>query len=318
MYRIKQLPEDFIVTEINEKPLGGSGNYTYFLLKKRNVTTEGGIRRVAGRLNLPRTLFGYAGTKDKVAVTEQLCCVKAKIRDMQLGDVGIRVVGRGDTPISLGDLTGNSFVIKIRNIDRKPRHIDRIVNYFDSQRFGVNDDNQLIGRSILRGNFRAAVERVVSSQHKTDVKDYLASHPHDFVGALRTLPKHTLLLYIHAYQSYLWNECARDCVQKNAMTQDATLPLVGFGTEYNDDFVERTLSDLLEKDGLSLRDFVVRSIPELSSEGTQRNVFADVNDLEIGGLEEDELNSGMKMCTVSFWLSKGSYATVVISSMFGS
>ena len=46
-------------------------------------------------------------------------------------------------------------------------------------------------------------------------------------------------------------------------------------------------------------------------------IFADVSELSIGKLEDDELNKGMKKVRVKFTLGKGSYATIVIKEMFG-
>ena len=38
MYKIKQIPEDFIVNEINNLTIDDGGKYSYFLLKKKNLS----------------------------------------------------------------------------------------------------------------------------------------------------------------------------------------------------------------------------------------------------------------------------------------
>jgi len=68
---------------------------------------------------------------------------------------------------------------------------------------------------------------------------------------------------------------------------------------------------------ITTRSFVIREIPELSSEGVMRNAFVEVSNLSISDFDDDELNEGKKKCTVKFSLPKGSYATIVVKSMFG-
>jgi len=75
--------------------------------------------------------------------------------------------------------------------------------------------------------------------------------------------------------------------------------------------------DLLDVEGLNTRNFIIRSLPDLSAEGGKRAAMIDINDLEISALEYDELNKGKKKCTVSFSLAPGSYATIVVKSIFG-
>ena len=70
MYKIKQIPEDFYVKELiklNFSP----GNYTYFLLKKENLTTMQALELISNKSNVDIKDIGYAGNKDKNAIAEQ-------------------------------------------------------------------------------------------------------------------------------------------------------------------------------------------------------------------------------------------------------
>ncbi|MFH1399331.1 MAG: tRNA pseudouridine(13) synthase TruD [Candidatus Woesearchaeota archaeon] len=310
MYKIKQNAEDFRVAEISNVALGETGRFSYFRLVKRDYTTEGAIQKLSAYYNLPRRFFGYAGNKDRKAITEQICSVKGRIRNIALNDLAVEVVGYGDNPVSLGDLIGNRFEIVVRNVDHKPKPISRVVNFFGKQRFGMKGNNHAVGLEILRRNFKGAVELV--SEDKAEMNAYLKKHPKDYIGALRLLPKKILTMYVNAYQSYVWNECARQL----GHSQNFLLPIVGFGTEYKDDKVEEICENMLEKDGICLRDFVINEMPELSSEGGGRALLADISELGIGELAEDELNKGMKKVGIGFCLPKGSYATVVIKELF--
>ncbi|RLE76951.1 MAG: tRNA pseudouridine(13) synthase TruD, partial [Thermoprotei archaeon] len=88
--RLRVVPEDFIVEEISRdglrvrtsltlKPgeevgLKGSeeGDYTWFILEKRNLDTITAIKIIAKSLGLSYNTFSAAGLKDSRAVTAQL------------------------------------------------------------------------------------------------------------------------------------------------------------------------------------------------------------------------------------------------------
>ena len=97
---------------------------------------------------------------------------------------------------------------------------------------------------------------------------------------------------------------------------DIKIPLLCFDTEFENHEIERLYEKVLEKHEIELRDFVIRSIPDITPMGFSRNLIAKVKNMEIGKLEQDELNENMKKCIVKFELGKGSYATIVISVLF--
>ena len=72
----------------------------------------------------------------------------------------------------------------------------------------------------------------------------------------------------------------------------------------------------MQNEQIEFNDFVIRAIPDLSSEGSERELYAEVKDMKIGELEKDELNKGKKKVKISFSLDKGSYATEVVKALF--
>jgi tRNA pseudouridine13 synthase len=313
-YVIKQEPEDFRVYEESSVVPQETGRYTYFLLRKRNFTTEAAMQRIATQLNMPRRFFGFAGNKDKRAITEQVCSVSGNIRSFDLRELSVKVLGRGDEPISLGALYGNRFEIVVRNITSLPRKVENIVNYFDSQRFGIHNNNHLIGRMILKRDFKGAVEAII--ENKEEMMTHLKLNPNDYVGAIRILPKKVYSMYINAYQSYVWNRSVGEYLSGRKADPDAKFPIVGFGTELEDPVVRGITLRILNEDDINQRSFIIKEIPELTSEGNTRRIFAEVSDMSIGKLEDDDLNKGRKKVLVKFRLGKGSYATMVIKEMF--
>ncbi len=327
-YKIKQLPEDFVVKEESSVKLVASGEYSVFKLKKKNYTTEKAVQQVVDSLHIDRKRIGYAGSKDSKAITEQSISLhnvsKDKVKKLELKDINLKFLGHSGEPISLGDLEGNSFEIVVRNIIKKPKKIDRIINYFGEQRFSTN--NVEIGKAIIKKDFKKAVDRLLESIGRDEKKviEHLQKNKNDFVGALKKIPWKTLTMYIHAYQSKLWNETTKEFVSKESKALPASeeqlinkkIPLIGFATEIQDNDVKKIVDKILQNEDVKPSDFVIRAIPDLSSAGNEREMFVEIKNLKIDKLEDDELNNGKKKVRITFSLSKGSYATEVIKELF--
>jgi tRNA pseudouridine13 synthase len=315
MYKIKQIPEDFIVEEIPIYETIMEGEYSYFLLKKINYTTMDAIIKIAQRLRLPLRYIGFAGTKDKAAMTEQVISIKnIKVIDIEkinLKDIGLEYLGEGNNPISLGDLKGNKFKITVRSLLSKrtiTKSTERIPNLFGPQRFSKN--NVEIGKAIIKKNFKKAIDLM---EHKS-VDEFFEINPGNFIGAIRTLPLKIRMIYIHAYQSFLWNKTVEEYLKTNPFKSEQ-VPIVGFGTELSTDKISDIIKEILHEEGINLRDFIIPQMPELSSEGTERNLFINPQNLTIE-IEEDELNENKFKAIVKFILPKGSYATIIIDYLF--
>ena len=104
------------------------------------------------------------------------------------------------------------------------------------------------------------------------VINYLSKKPHDFQNAFKILPKQILTLFIHAYQSKLFNNVLARYIQENfeknykikycygklpIINQDLNLnlPLIGYDYKFKDNKIDNYLKNLLEKDNIELKDF---------------------------------------------------------------
>lgn len=314
MYQIKQQAEDFIVKEISTVQLDTTGKYSYFWMKKKNYNTLQAVQQIAEMLKIPSKKIGYAGNKDKKAVTEQMISVegapKERIALLKMKDITLKYKGSGDTRICLGDLEGNSFEITVRNIEKKPKLKKKFINYFGEQRFSTN--NAEIGKAIIMKDFKKAVKLILQGTGRAEEKmrEYLAKNTNNYVGALKTINKKILILYIHAYQSLLWNRAVqKHTTEKNEMTE---VPIIGFGITTPD----KCTDEIMLAEGIKPRDFVIKQIPEISSEGGTRKAVVTAANVSISKLEEDELNPGMNKTVIKFILPKGSYATEYIRQLF--
>ncbi|MBW2989347.1 tRNA pseudouridine(13) synthase TruD [Candidatus Woesearchaeota archaeon] len=322
MYTIKKYPEDFIVKEVTSLKMKSRGRYAVFTLKKRNYTTLRAVDHIALSLDKSIRDIGFAGIKDKNAVTEQLISIRGAsaedIKKVNLKDIWLSFEGFLDKPISLGDLKGNSFVITIRDFEGNISKEDIMPNLFGEQRFsGSNAD---IGKLLLKHGFRKAIELILKTDPdcSSRIDKYLNDHKNDFIGALRIMPKKLLKLYAHAYQSLLWNNTLSRYLKKADLSKmsrkdklSIQIPLIGF-TEIDDMVHDSLMIGILKKvmkeEDLTSRSFISRSIPDISLEGDLRDAFAEIKDLKITKKEKSIIQ-------LSFELEKGSYATVAVEHL---
>jgi len=179
MYLLKQLPSDFIVREIPKIKIAESGRYLYLKITKKNKNTLDVVKQLAKLFHLPEKDIGFAGNKDKNAITEQVFSVKGgskeRVSSPEIPDLKIECLGFGTSPVTLGDLEGNEFEITIRNLEKeKIKTIQYIPNYFDEQRFASN--NATIGKHLIKKEFAQALELMKYSQ----CTHHIETHKNDF------------------------------------------------------------------------------------------------------------------------------------------
>lgn len=370
--KIKSEPEHFFVREISKVDLKKEGEYVYALLRKRNYTTDRAINAISRALNVSRKRIGYAGNKDKNALTEQTISIwktkKEDIEKIDLKDIELKFLGYSDERICLGYLDENQFEISvfseegdidnIKDLNARAKLILKsgIPNYFGEQRFGSAGNNAIVGNYFLKGDFENAVKEMLVKQTENiegnkaseflkqnwgnwkesivripkwlsiekAIVNHLIKCPNDFAGAFRVLPKNLRRIFIHAYQSYVWNLALSDELSKfrkitskinemklNFPLEDfpnLNLPLIGFNSKKTTDIFFKKSLKIIEKEGLSLDSFKLLRMPELASEGFERN-----SKIILKGLVIEDKKDFFK---IKFSLSKGSYATVVLRALF--
>ncbi|ASJ14368.1 tRNA pseudouridine(13) synthase TruD [Thermococcus radiotolerans] len=248
--RIKVHPEDFVVIEDPLPSIFEGRKHAIFFLKKRNWDTMSAVKEIAKRAGINYRDIGFAGTKDRHAVTYQYISVpqdaKEKVENVRIRDVELRFVSYGRF-IKLGHLLGNRFKIIVREVDEKAFERSKEImrelrgkggfpNYFGYQRFGERRvTNHLIGKLLLQGDFEAAA-RLFLGAHEGgmegdearrrfwetgDVERALEEFPNflryertllyryketgSWRRAFLSLPLPIMRIFIHAYQSYLFN-----------------------------------------------------------------------------------------------------------------
>lgn len=322
MYRIKQKAEDFFVKEIPSIKLKERGPYVYFWLRKKNLTTPTAIKRIALKLRIKEKRLGYAGLKDRRAVTEQLCSAlriePKRLLSAQTNTIKIKIAGTGKEPICLGSHAGNFFRIVVRNLSKKEAlgiaNISGkifIPNLFGEQRFSRN--NAKIGKLLVKKRFKEAIEMLSKDAVlKENIAEQLKKNPKDYIGVLRRIPKNILRFYVHAYQSSLFNRIASKLLHKK---RNIRIKLPGYDFKCTTP-QDKLMAALLKKESVKPRDFIIKQLPNISSCGTVRNLFVKLSRFKAEGPFRDELNKGKYKLILSFRLPKASYATTAIKALF--
>ncbi len=313
---LKQVPEDFQVFEISERFLDENGRFELYRMTKTELNTEQAVQIIADFLKIPRKRIGVAGTKDRNAITEQDITIegnhKEHLRHFKHEKIRLEYTGRFKESLRLGMLEGNRFVITVRGLkDEQLREIEKIPNYFDEQRFSTN--NVELGRHILKSEFKEACEIISRTDRRFGEKidAHLEENKNDYVGALLLMPRFVLLMYVHSFQSFLFNKALE------INNESELVPIIGFASELNPPYDE-IYETLLEEQEMVQRDFVVREIPWLTVEGTTRKSHFNLESFKASKRTVDELNLGFEKQTLEFRLPKGCYATMAVKYLYSS
>jgi tRNA pseudouridine13 synthase len=375
---IKRDPSWFIVEEVDENGKLWKASYgiiekikdRIFLLKnkkkqakflhatlvKNNISTLDAIKIIASKLHKGIKQIGFAGNKDKRALTSQRISIKnVKIENLPIKHKNffLKNFSLEDKPLSMGMLKGNRFKVKIyldekekeifeNNLENFRRGRLKILNYYDEQRFGKARNNHVIGKAIIKGNYEEAVRLILCSygekenekvkeiknfiknnwgdwksiKEKIKDKKYKTIRPKilneigiinslinnkDYLAALKKLKKKNLLIYVHAYQSFLFNQLIRETRERRIEVDK--LPIIGYGTDIEKYKVKEIIKEIMRKEGVRKEEFKIPAL-NIFEKGSEREFYVNVKDLKV----KKEGN----FYNLDFFLPKGSYGTMVL------
>jgi len=234
--RLRRDPEDFRVRELeafDREPLDADpAGYPHVLARVtlRGWDTNDFASELSDRLGISRERVSWAGTKDKHAVTTQLFSVAkvdpGDLREVEISDAEVELLGRTGRPILFGDLAGNAFDITVRDADA-PDAAEAVTadlrafatgdggdgdedgggstgnrgatvgvpNYFGQQRFGSERPvTHEVGLEVVRGNWKGAVLAYVGNPHERERESTREARAYvdeteDWAGALDRFPR---------------------------------------------------------------------------------------------------------------------------------
>ena len=172
--RIRSVPEDFAVEEIDAFEASGAGEHLLLSIEKRGMNTAFAAKRIAAWAGVAESAIGYAGMKDRHALTRQRFSVwipkkiAPDIDALQSDDLRVLDAQWHARKLPRGALAGNRFVLTLREVEGDCAAIDArlrtiaergVPNYFGEQRFGRGGDNVSKALSMFAGRRVAREER---------------------------------------------------------------------------------------------------------------------------------------------------------------
>lgn len=253
-------------------------------------------------------------------------------------------------------------------------------NFFGIQRFGsVRPITHLIGKDLIRGDFEGAVMRYVANpmdEESSEANDarralqetrdferafrefpmklsfertmigHIKDHPADYVGALRLLPYNLLMMFVHAYQSFLFNRILSERIRKGMSLRepevgDLVLPLSKTNVPDHDNSILVSVDNLEKatrnaKEGKAFVSGLLYGTESVFADGRMGEIERKIVeaeeisklDFQIVGLREASskgsrreilssykdlaINVGEGEATFQFTLTKGCYATTLM------
>ena len=335
----KQSKDDFVVNEVPLYEFSNEGEHLILKLRKKDLATWDAIEFLANYLKCSTREFGYAGLKDKNAMTVQHISVHRKYEDALKSfsheNIKILETTYHNNKIKIGHLKGNNFFIRLKRVGLVEKQkieeafskiaVFGMPNYFGFQRFGIDGENYKKGKQIVEGTLK---------ERNRNLKQ----------------------MFINAYQSYLFNswlskriEISKliEAFEPKEICEKLNLPLdevkrakkqphpfkiltgdllshYPFGKIFIIDDLETESQKFFEKDrvptgllcgkrvkkseGLAYgieKDFEV----QMSEDGARRFAFVFPENLQ-SNYKEDKNHMEL-----SFYLPKGSYATELIAEI---
>ncbi len=321
---LRLTPEDFQVVEDLGLEPSGSGEHVLLKIRKRNLNTvevAGHVARLAG---VRRRDVGYAGLKDRVAVTTQTFSVhlpgKTDPDWTALEGDNLKVIDavRHHRKLRRGTLLGNRFRLRIPDFRGDAgllaERLEQLAaggapNYFGSQRFGRDGSNLQRAQAL-------------------------------FAGELKKVRRDKRSIWLSAARSWLFNLVLAERVRRgswNRLLEGDVMQLAGGSGQFRADGDEALAGRLqrqevhvtgplcgrpsralepeaetatLESSVLSAHSSWIRGLQRFGLDADRRPLRMAVRELE-WSLEGSALE-------LSFFLPPGSYATVVARELLNS
>jgi tRNA pseudouridine13 synthase len=174
---LRAQPADFRVEEVLGFEPSGSGEHAFLLIQKTDANTEWVARQLAQAAGVPPMAVGYAGLKDRHAITRQTFTIQLPGRAdpdwSALSIAGVEVVAatRHNRKLKRGAHRGNRFGVRVRDVvgerdavDARVRTIGErgVPNYFGEQRFGRDGGNVALAEAMFAGRRMPRAQRSIA------------------------------------------------------------------------------------------------------------------------------------------------------------
>ncbi len=163
---LRSTPEDFVVEEILGYDAEGTGEHALLWVEKRGANTDWVARELAKFAGVSQVAVGYAGMKDRHAVTRQTFSVQLAGKPdpdwstFPHAEVKVLAATRHSRKLKRGALRGNRFVLVLRDVHGDREAVQQVLaqiaargvpNYYGEQRFGREGSNVAQARAMFAG-----------------------------------------------------------------------------------------------------------------------------------------------------------------------
>ncbi len=290
---LKKIPETFIVEELLSYEASGEGQHIYATIERENLNTQDVIVLLKRAFKIPEKEIGKAGLKDKNARTIQTfslslganyCIQQAEEIINGIECLKLLKLTRHTNKIKTGHLKGNRFEILLSGASCEADHLEKLTeeiakgvpNYYGEQRFGTKGLNHLAGMAILKGE--------------------------------KQMKHHLTKLMLSSVQSKLFNDYLQKRIEKIGLFAELEGEITIRGEKTGPMFGKKMIVPTdaaleLENEVLESNELTRDQLQGKFLEGARRDLIVTPQDLSTKIIE-----TGVYL---SFFLKKGSYATVV-------
>lgn len=328
-YAIRTRPEDFVVVEEPLYAPSGRGTHLFVRVEKRGRTTEQVARDLARVAGVSARDVGYAGRKDRHALTTQWFSLPGDDPERALGfelaDARVLEAHRHEHKLRTGQLRGNRFEIALRGEGGPDLRVVReraaalvrrgLPNRYGEQRFGRDGDNAERARRLLEGerpprDRRAA--RFLLSALQSEIFNAVLEARGDAYDDVEVGD----LARVEASGGLFWvDDLARERPRAAAFEISATGPIVGTRMRSPRGPVAEAERAIFERWGLP--DPGALALPRgLRLPGARRPLRVRPEALEITPLEGERGEGGGGL-RIRCGLPRGSYVTVLLEALVG-
>lgn len=315
---IRRSPADFQVDEDCPIALSGAGEHLWCRIEKHGLTTHEAIQAISVQAGVHPRHIGFAGLKDRHAVTRQWLSiawpVKTPVPDLA-GIEGVRVetMSRHERKLKRGAHRGNRFVIRVRELQGATDAIEAdlarirqagVPNYFGAQRFGHGGRNIALARQLFGGARLSRNRRgfALSAARSLLFNAVLDARVRD--GSWQRLLDGEAVMLDGSHSVFARN----DTDQPAAALEER---LARFDIHPSGPLAGRGGDDVVAGEAAALEDRVLADYADLTDglaavgvDAARRALRLPVRELE-GQIEDDTL-------VLSFWLPSGAFATSVL------
>ncbi len=318
--KIRDQPQDFQVEEVPAYAPEGRGEHVFVRFQKTELNTPEAVRRIAEALGVDAREAGWAGLKDRRAVTSQWASFHRAdpdaARALVLPGIEILEAARHPHKIRTGHLRSNRFLIRIRGAREHLAAAGQMLeqlsrlgapNYYGEQRFGRDGANLTRARAWLleggpppRDRFQ---RKLIASTLQSEIfNQWLAARVR--TGALDRVVQGDLMRKEDSGGLFIASDVGEATERMQRWEISPTGPMLGAKMRWPEGEAERVERALCEHWGLT-----TERLEQLRTllPGTRRVARIRPADVRLG-----EYPEGLE---VAFTLPKGSYATVILREL---